>query len=109
MKGFTSVSAQTRAIAEGILNRDLFVRAYAFSSRWLAGLDALDEDERKATNAIMGSKIFDIAADDGLRHTLEEKIATRAGAIGSKLGGNYSSSASIATENVELDLPPPDR
>ncbi len=99
----------TRKLSNAIIERRLFHRAFAFSSRYLVGLDALDEQERDDTSALLGREMLKVSAEPHLAKQLETDIASRAQKIAEQLGGIYGAAITIESRDVIVDMPPPDR
>lgn len=106
---YASASDATRELAQAILNRELFFRAFAFATRYLTGLESLSDQEKTDTRALVGRDILKLADNVELTNSLESKIAERARKIGTNLGGIYASAADVTSNQIIIDLPRPDR
>lgn len=102
-------SKRTKELAEKILYRDLYHRAFAFSTRFLAGLDAMSDQERADTKGLIGREIQKIAANPDVARDLEKQIAELAQKIGTHLKGIYLPGKTLDESQVLVDLPRPDK
>lgn len=108
-KGYAKPSSITTEIAEAILHRNLYHRAFAFSTRYLAGIDALDGQQKDDTKSLIGRELQKIAADPDLAKSLEKDIAKKAKEIAAKIGKLYLPSKQISEEQIIVDIPRPDK
>ena len=112
----------SKEIADAILHRQLYKRAFAFAGRFIAGLDtdtapaaengevsaALNEEEKDAERSRVMVRVNQDLADLDARLSSEEEIARIAREIGDKLGSGhalYRESDGLAAHHIIVDLP----
>jgi HD superfamily phosphohydrolase len=108
-EGYPAVSQKTKTLAQAIINRDLFKRAFAFATRFLEGIDVGDEQSTEDSISLIGRDFYKIAADNSVGRQLEKTIADRAAQIANVLGGKYSAGRLITPDDIIVDLPSPDK
>lgn len=92
-------------LATRIKDRSLLYRAYAFSSRFLSGLDGLPDAERDETQAILWSGVTrDLESFEGARK-VAVAILEKARQLSQKMGRFRSQTDGLTECDIVVDLP----
>jgi len=92
-------------MAERIRSRNLFHRAYSFSSRFIAGLEGLPKDEQSDTKGVLWSAVTgELELHEGTRD-LARAIYDRAAEIGNLVPRFRDAARKLVPEHIVVDLP----
>jgi hypothetical protein len=95
-------------LAVGILNRDLYHRAFAFAGRFLKGFEGAEGKDEDEAELLVSSRLNRLAASDEQRNNLENVIFEYCKKIASGPFG-LESGNEIERHEIIIDLPAPDR
>lgn len=109
IEGLAEPTAKTRHLSTSIFQRDLFYRAFAFAPRYIAGVEALEQQERDNTIVLLAREMLRIAAKPEIARKLEKDIASMARQIAELVGNLYEPAREIVASDIIVDMPHPDR
>jgi HD superfamily phosphohydrolase len=98
-------SEKAKALGAAIRERRIYYRAYAFSSRFIAGLDSLSEKHADDTRGLRWSSVARALADPEQRRSLARDIREKAVAVGKELPEFKDAVTELREEHVIVDLP----
>jgi len=95
----------TARLAKRLKERELFHRAYSFSSRFLAGLHGLPDTERDETQAILWSSVTGALEDFNGARTVAVAIFEKAKEIAAATPRFRGQTGSLSAADIIVDLP----
>lgn len=96
--------SRSRALCDAIRSRHFYHRAFAFASRFLAGLDSLTDKEQDNTRALLWSEVRLKVTDAEVQRQLEKEIFDRVVQL-AKAVPDLKDAADILPEHILIDLP----
>lgn len=101
---FSPGGPRAAALAQQLVGRDMYYRAYAFSHRFLAGLEGLPERQRQEIRAMAWRKVVAVLADEQKTHAIEAEILKKAHQLAATIP-ELGTQGHLGSEHVLLDLP----
>ena len=100
-----SGGTRSNEIAQSIMDRRVYYRAYAFAARFIAGLDDLSGKEQRDTRALMWRKpLKELSSNDG-RLATSKKIHEKALEVANAIPDLDATGTKIKEEEILVDLP----
>lgn len=96
---------RAKALGTAIRQRRIYYRAYAFSSRFIAGLDGLSEKAANDTRGLRWPSVVRTVSNAEQRRLLASEIYKKATEIGAALPQFKEAAAGLLEEHVIVDLP----
>lgn len=103
--GFTPGKERCKALANSLISRDIYYRAFAFAPRFIAGLRGLPEEDRRDARAILWTEVLRELSSLSGCDSVAMEVFKKANSLIEKIPSLVKAGTTLQPEHIVVDLP----